>query len=294
MEIRPHIDYLITDKLPQFPVCILSETRPNSSTVRIMKAAGITPFVYVNEKSPYFSEYQQIDGINLITCPTNGLHIAHKRQYIVDHQRSLGQDYMWQIDDDIEGFYTKGIQKPTKVLIPPSIALSSAEALFDSNRHVSVHFTPLLDFMLIFKTDQYVPRATYWKETPKQYSGFVLLLNIKMMEEHGIKYNPNNPTNFDDIELHGHFAAEQLPVLRLEFISFREEKIPSVAFNDRIDRNRSVVKVCKFINETYNDEIYYTKIDKKGLNISLTPVRRKNCIDFTANMDPEYLKTLPI
>jgi hypothetical protein len=69
--------------------------------------------------------YQQANVPNLLVLPESNQGIAYVRNYILEHSRSIGAQWIWMVDDDVQGF---GYAKQGKTIKGTSDILSSFQA----------------------------------------------------------------------------------------------------------------------------------------------------------------------
>jgi hypothetical protein len=111
-----------------FPVFIATRGRAGKSpTIPLLLADGLSPVLFVEpqEAAAYTDAYPQAQQIVL---PLRDQGLAFARQAELAIARTLREEWVWLLDDDIGHFYTVLQGKCTK--IAPSACLLGAQALF--------------------------------------------------------------------------------------------------------------------------------------------------------------------
>lgn len=83
-------------------VYIPSKGRPTTKT-HILFAGHDFNIIHVVEPQDR-TAYQNASVPNLLTLPDNNQGIAYVRNFIIDHAKSTAAQWIWMIDDDVQGF----------------------------------------------------------------------------------------------------------------------------------------------------------------------------------------------
>ena len=83
-------------------VFIPSKGRPTTKTFKLFNSDDfcVTHLVEPADKVAY--EHANVP--NLLLLPESNQGIAYVRNYILEHSRKIGAQWIWMIDDDVQGF----------------------------------------------------------------------------------------------------------------------------------------------------------------------------------------------
>ena len=150
-------------------VIIPSKGRPSTKTYKLL---GDIPFTHLVEPQDE-AAYKAANVPNLCVIPKNDQGIAYVRNYLLHYAQIQGFDWVWAMDDDVQGF---GIAKAGKTIKGDHTVLSSFHAdvsqyKFPVNginycQHAWSYSTGKTRFMINRKTAEvctllYIPKITW-------------------------------------------------------------------------------------------------------------------------------------
>lgn len=253
-----HLDYIIKDK-PKFPVCVPSHGRSTGNTLKALKDAGITnSYIYIDETDPV-DEYKQTCIGNVIVGPKRN--IAEKRNDIVTHQQSLGNKFIFSIDDDYIKFQTKDLN--AKYI---DIGIASLFATIE--QFIDVEKDWFVKIMAgNIGLNMFGPNRTYNWTKPFNISKRTNFagcygLNVGLMKQHGINFDRNCPRGVgEDTELVCQFISKGFTGKTITFLeAVYDKKIKSQAWDINVEAEAKA-------NESQKHKDVYTYLKKKYPNI---------------------------
>lgn len=107
----------------QYTIYIPSKDRATSATTNLLlDKLGVTNYMFVVEPQDEDIYRQTYPTKKFLVLDKNNQGIYYVRNFIKNHSKSLGEEYHWQVDDDITRFFfrlTTAVKKtPVKTAIP--------------------------------------------------------------------------------------------------------------------------------------------------------------------------------
>jgi len=107
-----------------FPIYIPSKGRAELKGGTIDTLGGL-PFKIVCEPQEYSAYYDRVGPARVIRLPKNNQGLAFSRQFIKQYSTDCGDEYHWQMDDDIRSFLFR--KKGGHEILPAQEALKQVE-----------------------------------------------------------------------------------------------------------------------------------------------------------------------
>ena len=198
-----HLDHIAWGEKPQHSICIPSHKRADCYVFSKLAECEQSATVYIDEDDD-LNAYSKW-GHNVIVGPSQN--IAQKRHSIVTHQLSIGNHFVWFIDDDFYRFHTKDMDNHVKALTISEL-FATAERFIDYEKDMYVKIPAgNLGWFLFGKNKTYKFKAPSYVSTKTLIAG-CYGLNIELMTKYGINFDPHCPHGVgEDVELVCQFIA---------------------------------------------------------------------------------------
>jgi len=263
-----HLDLIRWGEKPKYPICIPTLKRPDAHIFQFLKDAGISnAYIYVDDTDPHLEEYKKHGQIMVVGPSRN---YVTKCYDIVEHQKSLGQEFIWKFDDDLTKLATKDMNGKY-IDLDFNTFLATAEQFIDLEKDYYIKLQDGNIGLLLFGANNtYREHKLFYATSKRTIVAGGYGLNINLLHLKNINFDLNLPHGCgEDTDLVANFFSQGCTGKSIKFLERNfDYKVPSNCWGDRERRLQINKDVYHYLKKKYPDIIGW---HPKGKNTVTNP-----------------------